>query len=496
MFDRAVTAIGTCWVKNRGRNIHILYKIKKIDLDQGQLIVACYFHQMKHDPELARLGVFSARAPRYTSYPTAAQFTHSVGPEATKAALCALPVDTPVSIYVHIPFCERLCWFCACRTQGTKTASPVAAYLDKVIAEIELVSQHLPKGIKASRIHWGGGTPTILSPEMITRLADAIEQKIPRTKNAEFSVEIDPTLVSQEKIDALTAAGMSRASIGVQDFKLKVQNAIGRVQSYEATLECVEMLRRANVTSLNMDILYGLPHQTHASVLDTIHKIVKLAPDRIALFGYAHVPWMAKRQQLIDETALPDGEARYDLFRAMSAELEVANYMPIGIDHFAKPTDSMSNAQKNGQLRRNFQGYTTDDVDTLIGLGASSISKYPSGYMQNAAKSSDYISAIKSGALATYRGIETTHEDRLIARVIEMIMCDFAVDYTVLEHEFNADLSCLDNAVLLLRKEFKKYIQFSKTGFKITHNKRALARLIAKTFDQYIDENSMFSTVS
>ena len=451
---------------------------------------------MTYDPELARLGVYDARAPRYTSYPTAVQFTPDVGVDFTKAALAALPIDTPISIYVHIPFCERLCWFCACRTQGTKSASPVAVYLDHLIAEIDLIAARLPKGIKASHIHWGGGTPTILTPKQIIELATALNQKIPFGDDVEFSVEIDPTLVDQEKIDALAAMGMTRASIGVQDFEQKVQSAIGRMQSLEVTRKCVTMLRNAGVHSLNMDILYGLPYQTQTSVLDTIHTVMDMSPDRIALYGYAHVPWMAKRQKLIDETALPLGEARHDLFQTMTRELENAGYIALGIDHFSKPTDVMAHASGNNLLRRNFQGYTTDSTETLIGLGASSISKYPTGYVQNAAKSSDYLNMIIAGKLASSRGIETTHTDRIIARVIEMIMCNFSVSFPILRNEFTDDLSCLNHAILCVQKNFKDVVQFSDTGFTITQHKRALARLVAMTFDQYSNDSSRFSTVS
>jgi oxygen-independent coproporphyrinogen III oxidase len=451
---------------------------------------------MTTDPDLVRLGIFDASAPRYTSYPTAVQFTPNVGTGFTRAELSMLPKDTPVSIYIHIPFCERLCWFCACRTQGTKSASPVANYLDHVIDEIDLVAAHLPNGIKASRIHWGGGTPTILSPMQITRLATALDQKIPRTKGSEFSVEIDPTLVDQGKIDALAEAGMKRASIGVQDFDQKVQKSIGRQQSFKTTRDCVDMLRRADITSLNMDILYGLPHQTLQTVLETIGNVQELSPDRIALYGYAHVPWMAKRQQLINEDALPDGETRHGLFQSMAAKLVGGEYIPIGIDHFAKPEDSMAIAQSDGKLRRNFQGYTTDDRDTLIGLGASAISKYPGGYAQNAAKSSDYTRSIRGGNLATYRGIETSPEDRVIARTIEMIMCNFAVDYSALSAEFGGDLSCLDSAISKLRTEFGDIIRFFPQGFEIVKHKRSVARLVAKACDQYIDGNAKFSAVS
>jgi oxygen-independent coproporphyrinogen-3 oxidase len=363
-------------------------------------------------------------------------------------------------------------------------------------AEIDLIVSHLPKGIKANHIHWGGGTPTIMSPEQITQLAGTLKQKIPFTDDVEFSVEIDPTLVDQTKINALVAAGMTRASIGVQDFAFKVQSAIGRMQSVGVTRECVSMLRNAQVSSLNMDILYGLPHQTQASVLDTIHHVLALSPDRIALFGYAHVPWMAKRQQLIDETALPDGETRHHLFQVMATELEGRGYIPVGIDHFAKPHDTMATASKNALLQRNFQGYTTDDTDTLIGLGASSISKYPGGYAQNAAKSSDYTKAIQAGSFATYRGIKTTLEDRIFARVIEMIMCNFEVDYRALRTEFNDDLSCLSHSVLSLQNKFKDVILFSDTGFSIIRNKRCLARLVAQVFDQYSNDAAKFSAVS
>ena len=239
-----------------------------------------------------------------------------------------------------------------------------------------------------------------------------------------------------------------------------------------------------------------LPHQTEISVLDTIHKVQTLSPDRIALYGYAHVPWMAKRQQLIDETTLPNGETRHDLFQTMAKELESAEYTPVGIDHFAKPTDDMAIAKVKGRLRRNFQGYTTDEMDTLIGLGASSISKYPNGYVQNEAKSSDYAQAIKGGTLAAYRGIEMTYEDHMIARVIGMIMCDFAVDYPTLINEFGDDLSCLNKAVLNLQKEYKDVVTFSKSGLKIVKHKRSIARLIAKVFDQYIDDSAKYSAVS
>ncbi|PIB25012.1 oxygen-independent coproporphyrinogen III oxidase [Amylibacter kogurei] len=452
---------------------------------------------MSFDPELAHLGVYDARAPRYTSYPTAVHFHTDVGAEFSMSQIRALPVDKPVSIYVHIPFCERLCWFCACRTQGTKNKSAIAHYLNVLLREIEMVRAALPAGITIGKIHWGGGTPTILSPDQIRLLSLALQKMAPRHENFEFSVEIDPTLVSAAKINALAEMGMTRASIGVQDFDPNVQAAIGRKQSIETTLACVKMLRRANIHSLNMDILYGLPHQTVETVNATIDTVLGLSPDRIALYGYAHVPWMAKRQKLIPDDALPSGQNRRELFDVMAAKLESAHYAPIGIDHFAKADDAMHIAAKAGKLRRNFQGYTTDDLDTLIGLGASAISKFPNGFAQNAAKSADYAEAISKGKLATYRGIATTQRDRMIARLIEMIMCDFRADFAALANEYACEMTILAKPILQLQRDFGRYIKFSVDGFEIIHHQRALARIIARRFDVYSDDvENRFSSVS
>ncbi|GHA43474.1 coproporphyrinogen III oxidase, anaerobic 1 [Amylibacter ulvae] len=456
-----------------------------------------YFAPMSFDPELAHLGVYDARAPRYTSYPTAVHFHTDVGAEFSTEQIRTLPADRPISIYVHIPLCERLCWFCACRTQGTKNKSAIAHYLDVLLREIKMVGATLPSGVSVGKIHWGGGTPTILSPDQIRTLSTALHQMTPRHENFEFSVEIDPTLVSAAKIDALADVGMTRASIGVQDFDPRVQAAIGRKQSVETTLACVDMLRRADIHSLNMDILYGLPHQTVQTVTKTIETVLGLSPDRIALYGYAHVPWMAKRQKLISDDALPSGQNRRELFDVMASKLESAQYAPIGIDHFAKPDDAMQIAAKAGKLRRNFQGYTTDDLDTLIGLGASAISKFPNGFSQNAPKSADYADAITQGKLATYRGIATTQRDRMIARLIEMIMCDFRADFSELSQTYACEMTILAKPILQLQRDFGRYIQFSVDGFEITHHQRALARIIARRFDVYSDDTqNRFSSVS
>ncbi len=251
---------------------------------------------MTHDPQLARLGLFDARVPRYTSYPTAPHFGTEVGPGQFAEWIEALPEHSAVSLYIHVPFCRRLCWFCACRTQGTTSDEPVVAYVETLKAEIALLRRHLPKGITLSRLHWGGGTPTLLSPDLMRGLADAIFDVTPMAEDGEFSVEIDPNEIDDARLDALAASGMNRASIGVQDFDPLIQKAIGREQGYQLTRDVAERIRARGVASLNADILYGLPFQTGPRISDSVQKLLTLSPDRVALYGYAHVPWMSRRQ--------------------------------------------------------------------------------------------------------------------------------------------------------------------------------------------------------
>lgn len=445
---------------------------------------------------LEDLGVYTSHAPRYTSYPTAVQFHNGINADFSKSALQNLSVEKPVSVYVHIPFCERLCWYCACRTQGTKSHRPVAAYLEGLLQEIKMLREMLPEGVRMGRLHWGGGTPTILLPDEVAVLANAIKDVFQVDDPFEFSVEIDPTLVDKDKISALSDAGMNRASVGIQDFDPKVQQAIGRLQSLEQTADCVADLRAAGIQSLNTDILYGLPHQTPESVNETLTRVQSLNPDRIALYGYAHVPWMAKRQQMIDEAALPGGPARRGLFDQMAERLETSGYDAIGIDHFAKPGDTLAAAAASGRLRRNFQGYTTDSCDTLIGLGASAISKYAEGYAQNAPRSSQYLRMVTEGGLATQRGVAISETDRMRARAIEMVMCDFKVDKTELEESFGPLTRALDKNIDDILLEYGRFVEPTDTGFTVHNKQRALARLIARKFDAYSGELGRYSAVS
>ena len=435
--------------------------------------------------QLRQLGLFDARVPRYTSYPTAPQFNKSIGPEHTEHWIRAIPEGSKISLYVHIPFCRKLCWFCACRTQGTATGAPVPAYVETVKAELSLLAEMLPKGVELEHLHWGGGTPTLLPAESITGLAAAIKAVTPLAEDAQFSVEIDPNEIDDVRLDALAAAGMSRTSIGVQDFDPTIQAAIGRAQTYQVTKDVVDGLHQRGISSLNMDILYGLPYQTEAKITESVQQVLSLAPDRVALYGYAHVPWMARRQVLIPAEALPPPEQRLVLFETARRLFLWDRYEEIGIDHFALPEDGLAVAQKTGRLRRNFQGYTEDTSQVLIGLGASAISRYPGGYAQNNPSTSGYQAAIRGGALASNRGHQFSQEDHMRGRMIEMLMCDFAIDFRALAAEFDTDAARFAGIAQGIGDAFPGMVSLSDSGLTIAPEAFPLARMIARYLDAY-----------
>jgi len=445
---------------------------------------------------LAAHGLFNRRIPRYTSYPPAPVFGPDIGERFMRSCLDRLDPAQPVSVYVHIPFCERLCWFCACRTQGTRSARTVENYVETLLIEIARVGALLPDGVRMGRLHWGGGTPTILSPEMIHTLAQAIRAAFPPADAFEFSVEIDPTLVDVHKVKALAEEGMTRTSLGIQDFAEHVQAAIGRTQSFELTRACVTMLRDAGVGSLNTDIVYGLPHQTTEGILASLRQVLALDPDRLALFGYAHVPWMAKRQQMIDETTLPDEYLRHDLFTAVSQALAAGGYDPIGTDHFAKPDDGLARAARSGLLRRNFQGYTDDTCPSLIGLGASSVSSFAQGYVQNIAMTGAYAAAIRQGDLASVRGHSHSLDDRVRARAIEMLMCDFSLDLDALEQSYGTVATLLGPICDEAAARFAPYAAMRGRVLVIPPEGRPLTRIVANMFDAYADTGARYSHAS
>lgn len=440
---------------------------------------------MQNDKQLARLGLFDARVPRYTSYPTAPQFSAAVGEGDFRSWVRAIAPGSEISLYLHIPFCRRLCWFCACRTQGTATDSPVLAYVDALKEELRHLAAILPEGVTLARLHWGGGTPTLLSPEAIRDLAGAVFAVAPMAPGGEFSVEIDPDEVDAARLDALVAAGLNRASIGVQDFNPEIQEAIGRHQGFDLTVQVAEMIRARGVTGLNADLVYGLPYQTRARLTDTVQKLLSIAPERVALYGYAHVPWMARRQQLIPTDSLPRPEERLDLFDTARRLFVWDGYREIGIDHFARPEDGLARAATEGRLRRNFQGYTDDTAPVLIGLGASSISRFPQGYAQMSASTSGWTKAVREGRFAIERGHAFAGEDLLRGRIIEALMCDFAVSSAELQRDFGTRPEWLANLFAPVAERFRGYVRLGPEGLAILPAGRPLTRMIAAGFDGY-----------
>lgn len=440
---------------------------------------------METESHLTRLGLFDARVPRYTSYPTAPHFSPAVGPERFAEWVRAIPEGARISLYVHVPFCRRLCWFCACRTQGTSSDAPVRAYVETLKAEIALLAAALPGGVELARLHWGGGTPTMMPAESIAALARAILRMAPLAPGGEFSVEIDPNEIDGPRLDALAAAGLSRASIGIQDFEPDIQRIIGRDQSYEVTRAAAEAIRARGVRSLNADILYGLPDQTPRRIADSVQKLLTLSPDRVALYGYAHVPWMARRQTMIPSDAIPRPEDRLKLFETARRLFVWDGYEEIGIDHFARPEDGLARAARSGRLRRNFQGYTDDTAPVLIGLGASAISRFPQGYAQNAPGTAEYTRAIREGRFATQRGHVFAGEDLWRARAIEMLMCDFRIDGEALVRDHGADPERLAAAVARAAESFEGMVEAQGTSLAILPRGRPLTRMVARVFDAY-----------
>ncbi len=371
---------------------------------------------------------FDLRVPRYTSYPTAPHFSAAVDAERYRRWLGELPSKATLSLYLHVPFCPSLCWFCGCSTRVVNRYGPVAAYLSSLAKEIDLVAEALGSRRAVSHIHFGGGSPTMLTGDDLVQVVARLRAHFAVAERAEIAVEIDPRHLRPEFVEGLAAAGVTRASLGVQDFGPSVQQAINRVQSFALTRGAVESLRAAGINRLNLDLIYGLPRQTVARVRRSARLALMLAPDRVALFGYAHVPWAKRHQRLIDEAELPGPDERLEQFSAASQAFVKGGMVAIGLDHFAAPSDGLARASRTGTLRRNFQGYTDDGAETLIGIGPSAIGAVPQGYAQNATDVRVWPDAVDAGRLAVVRGFALDDDDRLRGEVIERLMCDLEVD--------------------------------------------------------------------
>lgn len=423
--------------------------------------------------------------PRYTSYPTAADFTAQVAAKEHAAWLAGLDVRDSVSVYLHVPYCREICLYCGCNTKMAVRDDVVDAYRRALEAEIELAVRLIGRKPRIARLHWGGGTPSILGPRGLLSVMAAIHRRFSLDAGLEIAIELDPRHVTSELANMLREIGVTRASLGVQDVNPLVQAAIGRLQPLVVIEAAVARLRSAGIDNLNFDLMYGLPLQTTESVRKTCDLVAAMGPDRIACFGYAHLPQLKANQRRIDEATLPSPDQRFEQAEAISESLVGRGYRKIGIDHFARPGDTLVRAAARGTLHRNFQGYTDDASGTLLGFGASSISTFPDGFVQNVADVPRYVGAIDAGSLASVRGVRLDAADRQRAKVIERLMCDFAVDLDAAAPgvDFGEELANL------APMQWDGLVEIDGRRLTVTEAGRAAVRVIAAAFDAYRHTN-------
>ena len=427
------------------------------------------------------------QTPRYTSYPTAPNFSKPLAANLVSTWLEDTTLDAPVSLYFHIPFCKKMCWYCGCNTKTTAQYSPVKSYLAHLHSEIVQVTQRRGERLKVSHIHFGGGSPSYIKPDDFKALMDHVRVHFDVMPSAEIAIELDPRETSEAKIAAYAKAGVTRTSIGVQDFDRSVQEAINRVQPFHVVYEAVKTLRAYGIEAISFDLLYGLPGQTVNTIRESVSHAAALAPDRIAFFGYAHVPWMKKHMRLIDEEKLPDALQRLEQFDAAREILHDRGYVAIGLDHFVLPDDSMATAYQSHRLQRNFQGYTTDSAVTLIGFGPSAISSFESGYCQNTPDIRSYIDCIEAGKSPVAKGIALSGDDKMRRDIISSLMCygtadlaDFEVNNTGGEAIFDAEIKSLS------RLETDHLVSIEGSKITVNINAPQARRLVAAAFDRYL----------
>ena len=423
------------------------------------------------------------QVPRYTSYPTAPHFTPRVTGEIVLQWLAELRATDTLSLYLHVPYCQQLCWYCGCNTYSARRREPVQDFLGPLLCEIDLVSETL-RGQRVVEIHWGGGTPNILETEQFESVVEKITDRFDTNAVAHHAIEIDPRYLDCAKARAYAKAGVNRVSLGVQDLNLHVQQAIGRVQPLEVVERAVTTLRNAGIAEIAMDLMYGLPHQGLDEIRSSVRLAASMAPNRIALFGYAHVPWFKKRQRMIPEAALPGAETRFEQAETACAELNALGYIAIGLDHFARPDDELALAAARGDLRRSFQGYVTETATAIVGLGPSAISTLPRGYAQNSSEPGAWARAINTGRLAIARGHALSNEDRIRRRLIEQIMCDFTADLAPL----GGPGACADELEALAPMLADGMARLDGDRLVLSDAARPFCRVAAMAFDTYAQQ--------
>lgn len=428
---------------------------------------------------------YGGNLPRYTSYPTAVSFSEAIGPQEVAGWLKALPPEQSVSLYFHIPFCDELCRFCACNTAVMRQEEGRAAYGELLLDEMRRIVALVGRGRVVRHLHFGGGTPTTLPESALRKVMAAVREQFQLSDEAEVAMEMDPRHVPDGMLPLLAELGFNRISFGVQDLNPTVQETCGRVQSYEQTLSCVQQAHAAGVHGVNIDLIYGLPYQTVESVQDTAQRIAGMRPDRLAVFGYAHVPWKQKRQQLIPQDSLPSSEERVQQAAMIDQVLVEAGYKPIGLDHYAHSEDAMTQAYEAGTLHRNFQGYTIDSSPVLLGMGASAISMTPDGFYQNIPSTAAYIRALKEqDGLPIARGVFRTADDRWRGKVIEIIMCQSGVDLTPYIPEGQSLREAFAEELEALRSfEEDGLLQWNGNRVSLTEKGKPFLRHLAAVFD-------------
>ena len=425
--------------------------------------------------------------PRYTSYPTAVQFKDGFPEGLADRWLAELPPSSSLSVYVHVPFCQQLCWYCGCHTSVPNSYGRASAYVDSLIRDITRSGKlsGVQKG-NVKHLHFGGGTPTYLSNADLGRILACINGSFGLAPGAEIALESDPRGITRDRAFGLAAMGFNRISFGVQDFALPVQMKINRLQTHGLVAHVTDLLREAGFSSINFDLMYGLPAQSVGSVRQTAKQAAALRPNRISVFGYAHVPWFKKHQRMISDAELPGVSERYEQAGTIAEELGHAGYAAIGLDHFALPDDPLAIAASTGSLRRNFQGYTTDTADALIAFGASAISEFPQGFAQAARDTLPWTQAIAGRRSPIVRGLATTAEDRMRGAIIEQIMCNFSADFDQIAGQHGFGSTVLEDSLFRLQPLVEAGLA-SITGstVRVPQEHRLFLRSVACAFDSH-----------
>jgi oxygen-independent coproporphyrinogen III oxidase len=441
----------------------------------------------------AFLEKYNRPGPRYTSYPTAPVWKDDYGADDLERSFAEVDERaTPVSLYMHIPFCESLCLFCACNVAIQKDKNVAIPYLDALQREIDYVGKRVSKTRQVIQFHWGGGTPTYLSPVQMEDLFGWTRERFSFAPDAEIGVEIDPRVTTHEHLEALRRLGFNRLSMGIQDFEPRVQETVHRVQPYEMTRESIVTARQLGFESLNVDLIYGLPYQTAASFRAAIERVLTLSPDRVAMFSYAHVPWL-KKQQGSFAVHLPEGMEKFRIFRAGLESFLGAGYLYIGMDHFARPNDELAVAQRNRTLHRNFQGYTTKAGADLYGMGVSAISSIGDAYAQNRREVPAYEKAVAARGIATMRGYRLSPDDRIRRAVIGRLLCHTVIVKREIDQEFEIDFDRYFASELGNLKPISEegMVTLTPDEIRVTPLGRIFIRNVAMTFDRYLHEQQM-----